>query len=110
MANTYVSLKKKSDFQKTYKGKKLWGRFYVAYVLNNGLPFNRYALVASSKVGNAVVRNKLKRRSREIIRQKKDSVNTGFDVILVLRKVAVDAQFGQMVLDINNLFNKAGLF
>lgn len=59
--------------------------------LENGLPHSRAAVVAARAAGNAVVRNRLRRRLRAIWRQEKRLVAGGWDVVLLARRGAFEA-------------------
>ncbi|MBB6482336.1 ribonuclease P protein component [Spirochaeta isovalerica] len=52
--------------------------------VSNGLAFNRFAVALVRKYGNSVERNKAKRVLREIYRESKDSLISGYDIIVVL--------------------------
>ncbi|OSS42322.1 Ribonuclease P protein component [Desulfurella amilsii] len=53
----------------------------------------RVAVVASKKIGNAVLRNKAKRRMREVMRLSKDYIKPGTSVVMIARKSVVTADF-----------------
>ena len=56
----------------------------------------RFAVVASRRVGNAVVRNRLKRRMREIFRENQTLFPRDVDIIVTLQSRAVDATFADL--------------
>jgi len=56
----------------------------------------RFAVIASRKVGNAVARNRGKRRLRELFMQHQATLPAGADLVAVLRKSAPDAAFGEL--------------
>ena len=80
------SLKKNSDFQQVYrKGTSFANRYLVMYVLKNGTSHNRIGISVSKKVGNSVVRHRLKRLVRETYRLHEDMFEPGLDIVVVLR-------------------------
>ena len=62
-------LKKRKDFTKTYKkGRSLNGRAVILCYRKTTRPYYRVGFTVSKKVGKAVVRNKVRRRLKEITR------------------------------------------
>ena len=63
------TLKKNSDFHRLYaKGKSAATPYLVVYCRKNRLERNRCGYTVSTKLGHAVVRNRVRRRLREIVR------------------------------------------
>ena len=79
----------------------------VVRVLPNGLDHNRFGFMVSKRLGNAVVRNKIKRRLREIVRQ--NSLKEGWDAVFIARRGAEKASFGQLRRATENLFRRTRL-
>ncbi len=83
------SLKKNSDFQKVYRqGKSYANRYFVMYILENETDGNRVGISVSKKVGNSVVRHRLKRLLREAYRLQEDRFYSGFDIVVIARMSA----------------------
>ena len=88
------SLKQNHIFRRLYsKGKSSAGSCLVVYCKKNGLPFNRLGLTASTKLGHAVVRNRVRRRIREAYRLNEAKLRYGYDIVIVARHAAIDADF-----------------
>lgn len=103
-------LRNRRDFDKTYKrGKSLVNSCLVLVYSKNRLPVTRVGFSASKKFGNAVHRNKVKRRLKEIYRQKINEIKPGYDLIFVVRKGARDADFKKLEGQMYGLLNKARL-
>lgn len=66
------------------------------YVLPNGLPFLRLGISISKKVGNSVKRHHLARLIRENMRLSEEMLNGGFDIVVVARISAKDADYHQI--------------
>lgn len=95
--NFSESLKKNVDFQKVYREhKSVANRFLVLYVRPNGLDRNRLGISVSKKVGNSVVRHHLTRLIREAYRRNECIFKIGWDMVVVARVQARDADFHQI--------------
>jgi len=80
-------IRKKKDFFKLYKrGRCARGKYFNLIYLPNNLSHSRMAVVASKKVGNAVHRNKIRRRARELFRRNKDLLTSPLDILLIAKK------------------------
>jgi len=91
-------LKRQSDFHllKT-KGLRFHRPEFILNALESEGTHSRLGIVASRRVGNAVTRNLLKRRVREIFRQRDRSLyHHPADWVVVLRKGAVEASFDEL--------------
>ncbi|WP_184748573.1 ribonuclease P protein component [Spirochaeta isovalerica] len=78
-------LGKRSDLKRVFsEGKHISSRGAKLIYVSNGLAFNRFAVALVRKYGNSVERNKAKRVLREIYRESKDSLISGYDIIVVL--------------------------
>ena len=83
------SLKKNSDFKNVYgAGKSYANRYLVMYVLLNGTGRNRLGISVSRKVGNSVVRHRLKRLLKEAYRLHEDMFDIGWDIVIIARTSA----------------------
>lgn len=81
------SLKKNSDFQCVYQSGKSYGNKYlVIYTLKNDTDRNRLGISVSKKVGNSVVRHRIKRLIKESYRLHEDMFNSGLDIVVIARK------------------------
>ena len=81
-----VTLKDNHAFRRMYqKGASAVGGSMVVYCRKNKLDHNRLGLTASVKLGHAVVRNRARRRLREVDRLNAHRLRQGYDIILVAR-------------------------
>jgi ribonuclease P protein component len=102
------SLTRDTQFQVVYDSGRSWaGREVVVRALPNGLGLTRYGFAVGRRVGKAVVRNKVKRRLREILRQV--TLRTGWDIVLIARAPAAQADYKTLKKSVENLLSKAGL-
>ena len=79
------------EFDKIIKqGKCIKNRYFVVHHKKNELPYDRFGISVSTKLGNAVFRNKYKRKLRSIIDNYKKVYVNSEDYIIILRKEAIN--------------------
>ncbi|MBQ2839772.1 MAG: ribonuclease P protein component [Oscillospiraceae bacterium] len=109
MKNT-VSVKKNKDFRLIYKrGKSSVSPVLALYARKNKKPSNRIGITVSTKVGKAVVRNRVRRRIREAYRINEKSFLPGYDIIIVSRVRAAKASFREIEKNLLELSARLGL-
>jgi len=69
----------------------------------------RFGISVSKKVGNAVLRNRVRRRLREVLRAALPDLRVGFDAVLVARAAASSAEFEVLSQAVLELFRRARL-
>ena len=81
------SLRNNRDFVNVYEsGKSYANKYLVVYTLKNGSDINRLGISVSKKVGNSVVRHRLKRLIKESYRLHEKVFNSGLDIVVIARK------------------------
>jgi ribonuclease P protein component len=101
-------LKKSSQFSLVYDEGKTWpGKEVVLKALSNGSDTTRFGFVVSRRLGKAVLRNRIKRRLREIARQ--TPVKNGWDIIIIARVPVLLADYESLEKSVKKLMFKAGL-
>lgn len=89
---------KRRDFLEVYeKGDKIHTPYFVLYILQQDRPNHRLGITVSRKVGKATVRNRAKRRFREIFRTHKAIVPASCDVVVNARRSVADASFVELL-------------
>lgn len=103
------SLKLNHIFQRLYRSNGRGNAYLVLYARKNRTATNRVGITVSKKLGHAVVRNRVRRRLREIYRLNEDRFQPGWDIVVVARSKAVDADFDRLTGAYLQLAEKAGI-
>jgi len=74
---------------------------------SNGL---KVGFSVSKKIGNSVVRNKIKRRLREAFRAKLPNITTGYNYIVIARPSIVDDSFEDIIKSLEYVLKKSGKY
>ncbi len=87
-------------------------RLLVLSVATNERAHNRYGFIVSKQLGKAVVRNRIRRRLREVVRALDPQLKSGFDVVLIARRPMAEAEqpFDLLTRTVSDLFRRAELF
>jgi ribonuclease P protein component len=91
------TIKKNYEFRRLYqKGASAVGGGMVVYCRKNKLGRNRLGVTVSVKLGHAVVRNRARRRLREVYRLNRAQLKDGYDIILVARGRTLTASWKEL--------------
>ena len=108
--NNRNTLKKNSDFRRLYaKGKSAVNPYMAVYCRRNRTGLNRLGYTVSVKLGGAVVRNRVRRRLREIYRLNEDRLAAGCDVVVVARVRAASSDYHRLEKSFLRLAGKLDL-
>ena len=89
-----VTLKKNYEFRRLYhKGRSAVTPYLVVYSMRSKTGGGRVGFTVSVKLGKAVVRNRVRRRLREIYRLNAERLRPGTDMVIVARARCVNAQY-----------------
>ncbi|WP_028033999.1 ribonuclease P protein component [Chelativorans sp. J32] len=91
-------LTKRAEFLAVQRGQKLRGRLFLLELLKRGDDDPpRFGITVTKKAGNAVERNRIRRRLREAVRvHAADDMAPGTDYVIVGRRDILDAPFGAL--------------
>ena len=104
-----TSLKYNHIFQRLYRTGGQANGSLVLYARRNRLGQNRVGITVSKKLGKAHIRNRIRRRVREVYRLNEAAFRPGWDIVVVVRGKAIDASFSQLTESYLSLAKKAGL-
>jgi ribonuclease P protein component len=103
------ALKLNHIFRRLYSTSGHANSYLVLYARRNRSNTNRVGVTVSKKLGCAVVRNRVRRRLREIYRLNEHRFAPGWDIVIVARSRCVEADFGKMTGAYLSLAEKAGI-
>lgn len=91
------SLKKNRQFQEVYRnGVSRANKYLIMYVLENHQAVNYLGISVSKKVGNSVVRHRVKRLVKESYRLHEDIFNSGLNIVITARASAASIPYEKM--------------
>src|SRR5690625_499826 len=105
-------LKSRADFKQVYRlGKTSANRQLVVYCWErkDGGDSFRLGISVSKRIGNAVVRNRMRRRIKEIVRQECGRIKQEYDYIIIVRKGALQLDFAGLKRSVLHVLKNAKL-
>ena len=103
------SLKLNHIFRRLYHTSGQADGYLVLYARRNRSDCNRVGITVGKKLGKAHIRNRTRRRIREVYRLNEDKFQPGWDIVVVARGRAVDAPFDRLTRSYLALAQKAGI-
>ena len=103
------SLKLNHIFQRLYKTSGQANSHLVLYARKNRTATNRVGITVSKKLGKANVRNRVRRRLREVYRLNEERFQSGWDIVIVARTRAIHAPFEKLTESYLKAAEKAGI-
>ena len=103
------ALKLNHIFRRLYSTQGYANGMLVLYARPNRLGQNRVGITTGKKLGHAVVRNRARRRLREVYRLNEHLFKPGYDIVVVARHKCVTADFQKLTKAYLSLAQKAGI-
>ena len=105
-----ITLKQNHEFRRLYaKGKSAVAPGLALYCRKNRRNVNRIGFTTGTKLGCAVVRNRVRRRLREIYRTNEGRFQVGYDLVVVARVRAVHLRYRELERQFLKSADKLGL-
>lgn len=103
-------LRHKADFEALGRnGTARSTRLLVLRSLRTGRPETRIGLSTPRSLGGAVQRNRVRRRLREVVRERLDAIGPGWDLLLIARPEAATARYAELRDALGSLLERSGI-
>jgi ribonuclease P protein component len=104
-------LRSAADFQRVRARRRSWAHpLLILYVADSPAEQSRVGLVVGRRVGNAVTRNRVKRRMREAMRARYATLPRPVDLVWIARPAAAEADQGALQAAVDQLLRGARLW
>jgi ribonuclease P protein component len=98
-------LLRRGEFRRVYEeGQRRSAPLCAIFFRPNGLAWTRLGITTPAHLGSAVVRNRAKRRLREVFRRHRAAIPAGWDIVLNPREAVAKVQFSTLLREIPRLF------
>ena len=102
---------KNRDFGRVYRpGKSKADDCLVLYILENGTDVKRLGITVSKKIGNSVVRSRVKRIIKEAWRVQEDYFLNGYDYVFIARINAKEKKSTDLEVSVRRLVSRFRLY
>jgi len=97
-------LVKRGEFDAVYRtGKRRSSSHFTVFFRANELPRSRFGVSIKKALGGAVVRNRMRRRLREIVRCHRGEIPVGWDIVIHPKSAVAKAPFAVLTMDLLRL-------
>jgi ribonuclease P protein component len=100
-------LVRRGEFDAVYRsGKRFSSSHFTVFVRRNELTLNRFGFSIKKALGGAVVRNRIRRRVREIVRCHRQEIPTGWDIVIHPKNLVAKAEFAMLAQELVRVLKK----
>ena len=97
------------EFERAYRqGTACRGRLFSLHAFPNEIDIPRLGLSVSKKVGNAVTRNAVRRRLKEVFHSTTERIPGSFDLVVSAKPAAAEATFEELNQEFLRALGKIG--
>ena len=101
-------LVRRGDFDAVYRaGKRRSNSHFTVFLRANQLPHSRFGFSIKKALGGAVVRNRIRRRVREVVRCHRLEISAGWDIVIHPKSNVAKAEFASLTTDLLRLLPSA---
>jgi ribonuclease P protein component len=106
-----IILKKNKDYKSVYNCNNSISDYnLVLFIKKNDYDYSRFGFTAAKKIKRAVDRNVVRRRLKEIVRQKEYKIKEGYDIVLMARINSVGSNYKSLEGSFMKLMKRKNLF
>jgi ribonuclease P protein component len=99
---------RRGEFDAVYRtGKRRSGSHFTVFLRANQMPQSRFGFSIKKTLGGAAVRNRIRRRIREIVRCHRSEIPAGWDIVIHPKSAAVSASFATLTVELLRLSQSA---
>jgi ribonuclease P protein component len=100
-------LVRRAEYDAVYReGRRRAGATFVIFARRNSLPRGRFGMSVKKALGNAVMRNRIRRRVREILRLHGQEFVPGWDIVIHPSRAAATLKFAQLEAELLSLLSR----
>jgi ribonuclease P protein component len=105
-----LRLRRSADFARLRTDGQTWRSPWLTLsIAPNQLPHNRYGFVIGSRVGGAVVRNRVRRQLRAVLLQVNEQLHPGYDLVWIARNEITGRAYTEISKAVYELVRRAHL-
>lgn len=102
-------LVRRGEFDAVYRaGRRRSSSHFTVFLRANELPESRFGVSIKKALGGAVVRNRMRRRLREIVRCRRSEIPAGWDIVIHPKSAVDKAPFAELAEELLRLLESAG--
>jgi ribonuclease P protein component len=103
-----LRLVRRGEYETVYReGRRRSSQQFVVFFRPNRAACSRFGFSVKKQLGGAVVRNRIRRRIREIVRLNRSEIPAGWDIVIHPRASVARAEFSRLAMELTGLLRSA---